>query len=72
MFDSSVRLLGLGSGGGGRVDGLDGCFLEGGAVGLDGELLELRHCLVTGDLGVDAEDHAFAAVLALGLFAVEP
>jgi hypothetical protein len=60
-----------GSGGGG-VDALDGAVLERGAVRFDGELFELRHCLVARKGGVDAEDHAFAAVFADGLFAVHP
>jgi len=65
-----------GDGGGLRlgvgVDGLEGARDEAGAVGADGELLECGHCLVAGGRGVDAEDHALAAVDAVLLFAVEP
>jgi hypothetical protein len=46
--------------------------LEGSAVCGDGESLEVGHCLVAGGGGVDAEDHAFAAVDTVLLFAVEP
>jgi hypothetical protein len=44
----------------------------GSAVGVDGQLFEIGHCFVAGGFGVDAEDHAFAAVDAVLLFAVEP
>jgi hypothetical protein len=63
--------------GGGRssgvgVDVLETAGGEGGAVGVYGELLEVGHCLVAGGGRVDAEYHAFAAVDAVLLLAVEP
>ena len=54
------------------VDVLDGRLLEGCAVCADGEVLEVGHGLVACCRGVDAEDHAFAAVDAVLLLAVEP
>jgi hypothetical protein len=54
------------------VDVLEAAGLEGSAVCGDGESLEVGHCLVAGGGGVDAEDHAFAAVDTVLLFAVEP
>jgi hypothetical protein len=63
---------GGGCGGGGGVDVLEAAGGERGAVLADGELLEVGHCLVARGGGVDAEDHAFAAVDAVLLLAVEP
>jgi hypothetical protein len=63
---------GGGCGSGLGVDGLETAWLEGCAVYADGELLEVGHGLVARGGGVDAEDHAFAAVDAVLLLAVEP
>jgi hypothetical protein len=63
---------GGGGGSGVGVDILEAAGGEGGAVCADGEGLEGGHCLVSGGDGVDAEDHAFAAVDAVLLLAVEP
>jgi hypothetical protein len=60
------------SGGGSSVYRLEGALDEIGAVGLDSQALEVGHCLVARGGGVDAEDHAFAAMFAVALFAVEP
>jgi len=70
----AASLDGDGGGCGGRagVDVLQTAGGEGGAVCGDGEGLEVGHCLVAGGGGVDAEDHAFSAVDAVLLFAVEP
>lgn len=67
-------LDGDGGGGGGRagVDVLQAARGEGGAVCADGEGLEVGHSFIASGGGVDAEDHAFAAVDAVLLFAVEP
>lgn len=47
-------------------------FYEVCAVGLDGQRLEVGHCLVASLSGVDGEDHALAAVDSHLLLAVEP
>jgi hypothetical protein len=72
--DGAASLDGDGGGGGGRagVDVLETAGGEGCAVCADGEGLEVGHGFVAGGGGVDGEDHAFAAVDAVLLFAVEP
>jgi hypothetical protein len=71
---SAASLDGDGGGGGSGVgvDVLEAARGEGGAVCADGEGLEVGHCLVAGGGGVDAEDHALAAVDTVLLLAVEP
>lgn len=71
---TSISLDGNGTRGGcsRRVHGLNVGLLEGSAVLLDGELLELSHGLVALEFSVDGEDHADSAVNAVLLLAVEP
>jgi hypothetical protein len=63
---------GAGRGGRSRIHGLQFSSDEGRPIRLDSQALEIRHCLFARGGGVDAEDHAFAAVFAVALFAVEP
>jgi hypothetical protein len=69
---SSLDGDGGGYGCGAGDDVLEGAGLEVGAVRADGELLEVGHGLAACSQGVDAEDHADAAVRAGLLLAVEP
>jgi hypothetical protein len=58
--------------GGVGVDVLETTGGECGTVFANGKGFEVGHGLVASGSGVDAEDHAFAAVDAVLLFAVEP